>query len=185
MLVAVVAFGSACGLPADRTPTPIDSSDVPFGLLAPRATTTALPQLGPTTPLFFVRGGHLVASRRHVSSDANVPEAALRELLLGPTPADFSAGDTTSIPSQTRLISLDVDPRSVAHVDLSKEFAGIGGSDQILAVAQIVLTLTAADQIRRVSFLIEGRPIEVPDGHGSLSSQPRAASDYVGLRHPS
>jgi spore germination protein GerM len=180
--VAGGAMGCAagCGLPVDSHPRPISSTDVPYGLVAPSSTSTAVPHLGPTTPLYFVRRGRLQLTRQHVLPGPNIPEAALRQLLNGPTPADVQAGDTTSVPTQTKLISLDV-AGTVGNADLTKEFTGIGGSDQILAVAQIVLTLTSSPQIRSVTFAIDGQPIEVPDGVGSLSSRPRTAADYAGL----
>jgi spore germination protein GerM len=115
-----------------------------------------------------------------MSFGPNLPELAVRELLLGPTPADIRAGDMTAIPSQTRLISLDV-TGTVAAVDLSSEFASSGGSDQILSVAQIVMTLTGTPQITSVRFDIQGREVEAPDGRGSLSNAPRTAADYRNL----
>jgi spore germination protein GerM len=133
--------------------------------------------------LYFVRHGRLVPIREHIPFGPNVPEQATRQLLAGPTSRDIRVGDTTAIPSQTRLISLDL-RGSVAVVDLSKEFAGTGGVDQALAVGQIVLTLTAAPEVRSVQFAIEGDQIEAPDGRGSLSSQPRSAADFRVMTAP-
>jgi hypothetical protein len=180
VVVVVALAATACGLPADRQPRSIDASSVPFGLLAPSAHSTGAPFVGPVQSLYFVRGSRLVARKQHVPVGPNVPEQAVRSLLVGPTPQAIRAGDATSIPSQTRLISLDL-TGSLALVDLSKEFAAVGGTDQLLAVAQIVLTLTGSPEIRSVLFDIQGRRIEVPDGHGSLSSTPQSASDYKRL----
>jgi len=111
---------------------------------------------------------------------ANVPAEAVRLLLTGPEPAEAAHGLTTDIPSGTRLISLDL-TGPVAKVDLSAEFGTVGGSEQVLAVAQIVYTLTASRYIDAVSFAISGKPIEVPDGSGSLSRTPRNRQDYRNL----
>jgi spore germination protein GerM len=70
---------------------------------------------------------------------------------------------------------------NVATVDVSSEFGTVGGSDQVLAVAQIVYTLTSSRYIDSVRFAINGNPTEVPDGSGSLSGTPRTRKDYPRL----
>jgi spore germination protein GerM len=84
---------------------------------------------------------------------------------------------TSDVPSGTRLISLDLSG-PVATVDLSSPLGTVGGSDQVLAVAQIVYTLTASRYIDSVRFAINGKAIEVPDSSGSLAKTPRGRADY-------
>jgi spore germination protein GerM len=129
--------------------------------------------------VFFVRGDRLVGANRHVSGD-NVPAEAVRLLLAGPLPSEAANGMSSDVPTGTRLISLDLN-RSVAAVDMSSEFGSVGGSDQVLAVAQLVYTLTASRYIDAVVFAINGKRIEVPDGSGSLSRAPMRRSDYPRL----
>lgn len=171
---AVVLTG--CGLPSDNGPEIIDPSAVPGDLLATDGASPAPSEQGLATTVFFVRDGRLAGRPRRVISD-NVAAAAVRALLLGPSPKETATGIATAVPSNTRLISLDL-TGSVASVDLSDEFGTVGGSQQVLAVAQIVYTLTASRSIGQVRFAIEGRPVEVPDGSGSLSTAPRTRADY-------
>lgn len=183
-LVALAAAAAAvlggCGVPSSGGLQRIDPSTVPFGLLATAPPGSAEPRLrGPTTKVYLVRNERLATTARHVVGEAKAAEA-LRDLFVGPTTQETARGLTSDVPAQTRLISLDLNG-PVATVDLSSEFATASGSEQVLAVAQIVYTLTASQFIDAVRFAINGKPIEVPDGSGSLSDQPRQRSDYTAL----
>lgn len=175
-LVALFATATGCGVPMSGSPERIAPSSVPYGLLAPSSTAAPLADTGRAVPIFLVTGDRLVAVVRHVTG-SNVPARTLSTLLLGPTPPEIARGYRSAIPSQTRLISLDVNGR-VATVDLTSAFGSLGGSDQVLAVAQIVFTLTASPRIRAVQFAIGDRTVEVPDGRGSLDTAPRTREDY-------
>jgi spore germination protein GerM len=180
VIVVLAGVTAGCGLPANQHLQRVDPSTVPFDLLATAPPGTPAPQAsGPVTRVYFVRNTHLVTATRRVISE-NIPGQAVRLLLLGPTVQEAAAGLTSDIPAQTKLISLDL-AASVATVDLSPEFGTVGGSDQVLAVAQIVYTLTASKLIDAVRFAINGKPIEVPDGSGSLASTPRTRADYRDL----
>jgi spore germination protein GerM len=168
---------AGCGVPASGHLQRIDPSTVPFNLLSTAPPGTKTPESnGPATAIFFVRDDRLVTAKRHVVAEV-APVAALRSLFVGPTPIEAARGLTTDVPAQTRLISLDL-AGPVATVDLSSEFSAVGGSEQVLAVAQIVYTLTASPDISAVQFAIDGETIEVPDGSGSLSDTPRRRGDY-------
>jgi spore germination protein GerM len=177
LLTATLVLGAAaCGLPTASSPERIDPASVPYGLLASPSVAPATPVAGPATTVYLVDGDRLMPAPRRVTG-LNVPAEALRALLEGPTPSESAAGLVSDIPTQTRLISLDLNG-TVAAVDLSNDFGTTGGSQQVLAVAQIVYTLTASKYINTVAFSLAGKPIEVPDGSGSLSTAPRSRSDY-------
>jgi spore germination protein GerM len=57
----------------------------------------------------------------------------------------------------------------------------LGGDEQLLAVAQLVCTLTARPGVGPVSFTLEGAPVDVPTGDGSLTSGPVSRDDYADL----
>jgi spore germination protein GerM len=179
-LLALALAAGGCGLPAPGDVDRVDPATVPFGLLdttAPGAPTAA--PRGPVAQVFFVRDQRLVAIPRRVVGE-NVPSEAVRLLLEGPTAVEAAAGVTSDVPARTRLISLDLTGH-VVTVDFTDEFGTVGGSDQVLAVAQLVYTLTASRYIESVRFAINGKPTEVPNGSGSLSSAPRTRHDYRGL----
>jgi len=177
---AVVALLSAmlvsgCGLPTNKV-TPLDEHAVPFGLLGSAAPTAPPQTQGPRTLVYFVAHDRLVSVPRRVVGE-NIPAEAARALIAGPTSAESAAGISSDVPTQTHLVSLDVS-HSVATADVSSDFGAVGGSDQVLAIAQFVYTLTASQFIDSVRFAIGGKPIEVPDASGSLSSAPRTRVDY-------
>ncbi|HET6910249.1 MAG TPA: GerMN domain-containing protein [Mycobacteriales bacterium] len=172
--LAALAALAGCGLPSGSLHQ-VDPAKVPPGLV--KANSSSAPSVvGPPARVYFVAGARLVPEVRRVVG-LNVPSESLRALLLGPTPAESAAGVASEIPPQTRLISLDLRGK-VALVDLGSDFGSAGGSQQVLAVAQIVYTLTASRVITAVEFSIDGRRIEVPDGSGSLSTAPRTRGDY-------
>jgi spore germination protein GerM len=167
---------AACGLPVSSPPHRIAPSTVPYGLLDLQQATPRATASGPTVSVYLVDGDRLVARPRQITG-LNEPAEALRSLLAGPTPAESRRGLVSDIPAQTRLYSLDLQG-SIATVDLSPTFGTSGGSQQVLAVAQIVYTITASRYIDAVRFSVDGRPIEVPNGSGSLGSAARTRADY-------
>ena len=176
---AVASSLAGCGLPTSGKVERVSPADVPFGLLESAPPGEGLQPTGPVVDVFFVRDDYLAAVAGHVVP-GNVPANAVRLLLKGPPPSEAARGFSSDIPTGTRLVSLDLNG-SVASVDLSAEFGSVGGSDQVLAVAQIVYTLTASRYIDAVVFAINGTRIEVPDGSGSLSATPMRRRDYPRL----
>ncbi|HVT64240.1 MAG TPA: GerMN domain-containing protein [Mycobacteriales bacterium] len=174
-VVAALA-ATSCGVPGPGHAHLIDRSTVPYGLLDSRPLTPSPPRSGPTAPIYLVDGDRLVARSRRITG-LNVPAEALRSLLVGLTPAESADGLVSDVPAQTRLYSLDLEG-SVATVDLSATFGAAGGSQQVLAVAQIVYTVTASRYIKAVRFSLAGRPIEVPNGSGSLAPGARSRADF-------
>jgi germination protein M len=173
---SLVAALAGCGLPSASTPHQ-PAGPVPFSLLAPTLPArTATPVPGPAVRIYLVRRNHLVPATRHAVGD-NLPADALRLLLAGPTAREAASGKTTDIPAGTRLVSLDL-RGSIATVDVSSPFGNVGGSSQVLAVAQIVWTLTASKYIDTVRFVLNGKRIEVPNGSGSLSAKGRSRADF-------
>ena len=79
------------------------------------------------------------------------------EKLLAYSPA---LDPTTTIPSQTRLLNLDLTEDGV-YVDLSPEFAeGGGSSSMIYRVAQVLYTTTSIDPQTPVFLSIAGKPLD-------------------------
>lgn len=179
-LLALACAAAGCGLPSSNHVDHVDRRSVPFGLLdtSPPGAPAQEPR-GPEAQVYFVREQGLVAVSRRVVGE-NVPAEAVRLLLEGPTADEALIGLTSDVPARTRLISLDLSDH-VVTVDLTSDFGAVGGSDQVLAVAQLVYTLTASRFIDAVRFAIDGKPTEVPDGSGSLSGAPRTRHDYRGL----
>ena len=176
VVLAALLATTACGLPMSGDAHRIDPSTVPYGLLATQPATPSSPQAGPHVDVYLVRGDRLVVRSRQITG-LNVPAEALRSLLQGPTPTESAHGLVTDIPAQTRLYSLDLRGKT-ATVDLSSTFGAAGGSQQVLAIAQIVYTVTSSRYIDAVQFSLAGRPVEVPNGTGSLAPGARTRADF-------
>ena len=190
---------TACGVPGSSSSRPIDPANVPPALMATTTTpdaslesttTTAAPDEA-TTPstnvpveevaLFYVAGNQVVPIPRLLLSPATPPQvlAALGEGL--PT-GDEAAGLRTALPRG--LSASVVVQRGIATVDLPASFSTeVLGSDQRLAVAQIVLTLTRRSGIGQVVFSSGMVPLAVPRGRGDLTSPGGlvACDDYDNL----
>lgn len=161
----------ACGVPAeDEAELLMIEMDQPPEIEEPQ------PQDLAAVSVYLIRDAVLVP----VTRDLPVPttlEKTLQSLLSRVSQPEERANLRTSIPPGTRLLGVEV-TNGVARVDLSSDFASVGGEEEILAVAQIVLTATSADGVNSVEFELEGVPTDVPVAGGALSVEPVGADQY-------
>jgi germination protein M len=155
------------------------------GPIPAHAQTAATPTTQSTTiSVYFLRqerrGPRLGAAHREIDGQtAGTAEAAVRELLLGPTQKEIDAGLTTAIPANTEILNLDLDePAKLATVDLSAAFARDGQDVEVARLAQVVFTLTQFPQIERVGITVEGQPLPLRDADGNPLPGPAARADY-------
>lgn len=181
LLAAATLAG--CGVGGQGRPQDLAASQVPYGLLraspAPVATAT-VDQVRATE--YLVRGSRITASVTTVPLPGRVDQV-VRALLSGVSSAQSSAGLRSAIPDGTHLLSFDL-AGQVATLDLSSQFTTARSADTILAVAQLVLTVTANRDIAAVAFSVEGKPIEVPSPGGALTPDPVSAATYRSLLGP-
>mgnify|MGYP003704336891 FL=1 len=120
----------------------------------------------PNTAIYFVDGEHLVVVGRAL--DATGPEAALRALVAGPTPAEVAAGLGTEIPAETTVRWVEVAGDEIT-VDLSGPFELGGGSlSMFLRIGEVVFTATQFEGIDVVRFRIDGMPVDMIGGEGLM-----------------
>lgn len=201
-VVVALGFGlalTACGVPTSSPSRPIDPDAIPEQFTAttappttlPPSTSTSLvppPSTTTTTSLpveqvevFLVSGNRVVPIPRLLLSPASAPQV-VAALVEGVPDIDEAAGLRSALP-----IGLTIDvtvERGVATVDLDPAFLLIvSGSEQRLAIAQIVLTLTRQAGIGQVSFTSDSQPINVPRGGGDLTAPGElvACDDYDNL----
>ena len=109
---------------------------------------------------------HLVVVGRAL--DATGPEAALRALVAGPTPAELAAGLGTEIPAETTVRWVEVAGDEIT-VDLSGPFELGGGSlSMFLRIGEVVFTATQFEGIDVVRFRIDGMPVDMIGGEGLM-----------------
>jgi hypothetical protein len=178
LLASVTTIG--CGVRAQDAPRMADSDSVPFRLLQ-RDVTTLVPPLGTqtteTVSLCFIDAEHLAVVGQQLDAPAS-PIAVMRALAEPPTSGSPSLRTAVGPPS----LVLDVQVGGgVAQVDLDPALATLGGTNQLLAIGQIVCTLTARPGIGQVAFTIAASPVDVPRGDGSLTANPVSRDDYAEL----
>ena len=198
-LGAVFCAGLAvvgCSIPQEGSVQSIDPVDIPYDLNVTTTSTSLSPSAPPSTNnssdgdaaptvesvnLFFIAGSQVVPITQLLLSPAT-PGQVLASLVEGLPPGDVAAGLRTAIPdAATFEITVE---RGMARIDLPPALtSAIPGSEQRLAIAQIVLTLTRRAGIGQVMFTSGDRPQSVPRGRGDLT-QPGgsvACEDYANL----
>lgn len=176
-VVGMLAVSAACGLSAQDEPEAL-TGEVPFGLLEPRpststTTSSTLPALVTEEAPIYLAGpdGRLVPVLRTLPTPIDATDL-LEELLEGATDEEAAAGLRSVITADTRLRGVTRRPDNLAVIDLSAEFGSIQGEEGITAVAQVVYTATEIEGISSVTFSLDGQPIDVPRGDGTLTSGP-------------
>ncbi|HZX55135.1 MAG TPA: GerMN domain-containing protein [Ilumatobacteraceae bacterium] len=172
----------------DTIPTTA-ASTVPPTTLEP--TTTAAP-IDPSTTiaieevtLYFISGGQLKGYPRALAKPATTNQV-LTALQEGPPGGQPGVGIRSAIPTRAAA-SLNVKPddgSGIATIELPAGFfSQIAPEDQLLAIGQIVLTVTEVGGIGQVLFSQDGQPVGVPRRGGGFSNgnEPLARRDYEEL----
>jgi spore germination protein GerM len=173
---------AACGVPTNERVESIPAEQLPQGLRPTDSTIDARPVDQEPIDVWLVRDDRLVASRHRVDPPVD-PQRALDELLRGPTPAEQNRSLRSAIPDASAVLSA-VAERGVVSVELAPAFADIPASDQLLAVGQIVLTLTDLRGVGRVRFVVDEAQIAVPLPSGESSDESVSRDDYLSLAEP-
>ncbi|MCU1377870.1 MAG: hypothetical protein JWN29_853 [Acidimicrobiales bacterium] len=185
VLTAVLLLVVACGVPGDNTPQTIAAKDVPYKLLAPTAenTTTTQPSAFTATVRVTIyladADGKLQGVRRLITAPAT-PAKAVASLLNGPSKEEADRLHS-AITTDTKLLGIDGPADGLITLDLSHHLLDITGRQQILALAQLVFTVTSLQSVDRVLFQIDGANVEVPNGDGKLTASPLGGLSYRDL----
>jgi germination protein M len=122
----------------------------------------------------------LVPVLRSVAQTTGVARAAMNALLAGPSSSEASATHrvSSSMPAGVTLLGISI-ASNVATVDLSSAYAsGASTAAQISRAAQVVYTLTQFGNVTGVRFEVEGGPLAVPDGSGTVRSGAVGRAQY-------
>ncbi|MGH8976009.1 MAG: GerMN domain-containing protein [Acidimicrobiia bacterium] len=185
LAVAALVAGAVtgCGIPTEDSATLAPAEDVPFDLLAevPETTSSTLPSpAGSSTAqatIFLVQGERLAPVVRDVPAPAT-GEGVLEALERGPTRSEAALGLRSALVGRDVMRSIGISG-GIASVDLGPDFTDIVGRDQIMALAQIVSTVTGLAGVGRVSFTLEGVPVGVPRGDGAVTTESVSRDDYA------
>ena len=177
LALAVTLLTAGCGLRGEEAARPLTPEDAPVGLLSP-SPPAAQPPGTSAQQLVFVRESRLVPVTRPAVDVT--PQTALDDLLAGPTPQERAAGLSTALPAAAGSVPLRV-VDGTASVDVGGAVLESGRSDQVLALAQVVVTLDALPDVTGVLFLQDEAPLPVPRADGAISSGPLTTQDYLPL----
>ncbi len=174
-LVAVPLI--ACGVPDESTARLVPKGAIPDALDPSNTVPDLVVDRQRTINLWFVRDEQLVRVRRTVPASTS-PEMVIADLLAGPSDVERRDSLRSAIPDAAALGQVSFS-RGEAIVDLSPGFAEIPPADQLLAVSQLVLTLTDMRGVGQVSFHVGGAPVSVPLPTGGSSNDPVTRDDYI------
>ncbi len=183
-MLGVATLGLAgCGVPPDDRATLAAPDSVPFDLLgqAPSVTATTLPfaQTEKAT-LFLVQGERLAPVQRELPAPVSV-ESVLDALTDGPTTTEVQLGLRTALLNTPGLMRSGGVSGGIAIIDLGQPFSEIAGRDQIVALAQIVSTVTGLPGVGRVRFTLDGQPVGILRGDGAVTTETVSRDDYATL----
>jgi spore germination protein GerM len=178
---ALALAGCGVGTQSSATLTPPD--DVPFGLAEarPETTTTMPPSARATSTSIYLldRDSRVVPVDRELRS--NDVHEVIDALLAGPLPDEVRLGLTSALPDADIVGAVDV-TGGIGSVDLDPSFTDLTADIQRSALAQLVFTLTAQPGIGQVSFTLDGQPVEIPRGDGTLASGSVSRDSYRELQ---
>lgn len=176
LLLLAGAALAACGVPLDERARVTPAEDVPFDLLDP--TTTTVPTSagqGERDVCLTLDGSLLTVGRDPEGS--RLDDLLLSLVSSSPTQGEARLGLRSALGEGT--VTAVSAQGGTARLDLDPSFAEMPADQQLLAFAQATCTLTAQPQVFRVSFLLDGDPVEVPVQSGALVDRPVTRSDYA------
>jgi spore germination protein GerM len=179
LVIALAIVGvAACGVPMQRSATKVDKKDVPFELLDKKSSAKSSESAGnEDLVVYFATAERLVPASRRLPPPVTL-EDVLSVLRKGPTSAEEATGVRSALPIGSVVGSVSLNG-GTATVDLARPFTALSSSDQLLALAQLVYTLTARPGVGQVQFTLEGTSTEVPRGNGALTTAPVSRDDYL------
>ncbi len=183
-LLLALALLAGCSLGPQRQPDPVTTRPSAGG-----SRTVGGPSASPdpgssarTVRLFLVRGHRVVAVRRRVAGVDTGPAAVLALLTRAPSESDREAGLRSALAGSSPPHGPDsavLAVSGVVRVELPAGLDQLPLSEQVLALGQLVFTLTANAPADAVVFTSHGRSVAVPDGLGRLRKGPVGRADYA------
>ena len=180
LVLALVLVGAACGVPTHNSAREVDPKDVPFELLDERAGPPVADPFGAEEQvIYFARDRRLVGTARKLPPDASMSRL-LDALGRGPNRNEVDAGLRSALPDESRFPDVSVS-RGTATVDLGPRFTALSGEDQVIALAQLVYTVTGRPGVGLVRFTLDGQPTDVPRANGELTGAPVSRDDFAAV----
>lgn len=176
-LVALVVL-AGCGVASQDSAEKTDPQQVPFGLLDRNRGAEESGRSGDRDAVVFLTGnGRLVRTIRSLAPPVTL-DGLLDALKQGPTRAELEDGVGSAVPDDNTFESAAL-VGGTALVDLGNPFTAPSNADQVLALAQIVFTLTGRPGVGQVQFTLQDATIETPRADGTVTTGPVSRDDYL------
>lgn len=171
--VAVLAVMLAgCGVEPEERAEPVETQQLPSELRRSAPDGSSAPRSSAVTVYLVGVAGRLV--ERPVDAAEDSASGALDALLEVGSPQN---GLRNAVPVGTSVRSVRLDEPTLT-VDLTEQFGSVRGSDQLLASAQVVWTVTEYPRVKQVRIAVAGRYIELPVDGGATTAEPVDRDDY-------
>ncbi|KRO42912.1 MAG: hypothetical protein ABR58_00970 [Acidimicrobium sp. BACL19 MAG-120924-bin39] len=187
LLLAVFAVALVgCGIPVESRARQL--SEAESLAIATTTTTTVAAAPVPSTLVsearaalvYFIRGEGLVG--RPLVFPSGFTELDLLQSLIDETTLAGANGSVRSgLAQRSDLVEGLIVVDDLAQVSLSTLFADLPGSEQVLVLGQLTLTMLANFNISGVEFRQNAAAVAVPDADGQPISRPATRADYVKL----
>ena len=187
ILLAVFAVALlGCGIPVESRARQL--SEAESIAIATTTTTTVAVAVVPSTLVsgaraalvYFIRGEGLVG--RPLVFPSGFTELDLLQSLIDETTLAGANGSVRSgLAQRSDLVEGLIVVDDLAQVSLSTLFADLPGSEQVLVLGQLTLTMLANLNISGVEFRQNAAAVAVPDADGQPISRPATRADYVKL----
>ena len=174
LALALVAAG--CGFPTEDSSSPLPVNVPTTG----ESATTDVVMRTEEIDVWFVRDGLLVPLTRQVPAPPDAATVA-GTVADGVSPAEADRGYRSAVPDPA-MVGGAVSARGTATVSLSPAFADVPTGDQVLALGQLVLSLTELRGVGRVRFEIDGEAVAVPLPDGTSTDDVVTRDDFVALQ---
>ncbi len=188
LLLNIVVLGG-CGVSPQSKANVLTDIEVVAISTSTTVSATTLPPLATTTSVvkktigvigYFIRAEGLVGKAYVV--DSEYTEAQLLALLIDePNPVNDTQGLRSGLSQRGDLIDGVSVNNYVVRVNLNSQFNELPGSEQVLILGQITLTLSTNLLIGGVEFSQGDQVIAVPDANGQPLARPANRNDYIEL----
>jgi hypothetical protein len=172
----IVGMG-ACGVPLDDSARRVAPERVPYNLLDPDPLPVPEPaRTGTPSLVYVVKAERLRAVPLIVPFDAEPLEVlALLDVAVG------RVSDARSVLQPGDVVVATLDDEGLLTVDVNPTLLQLPASEQVLAIAQIVLTMIEQPAVTGVVFTAGGQPVSVARTDGSIISGPARRADLADL----
>lgn len=110
------------------------------------------------------------------------PVELLESLVLGPNEPESAVGLSSAIPTDLEIISArTVGTRLTIDIEFNEALNDLSDLGVRQALAQIVATAVAIDQVQLVRLRVDGEDVVWPTGDGQGTDQPLSIYDYPNI----